>query len=172
MSTYRVVNPATGETEKEYPTATDGELREALTLADEAQRAWADRAPAERAAVLRRVADLYEERKDQLAAVITREMGKPVKQALGELAIVVSIYRYYAERGEGFLEAEELDVASGGRAVIRKEAVGPAGDHAVELPVLPGGPVRRAQPDAGQRHRAQARPAVPGVGAGDGAAVP
>ncbi|CAM5231669.1 hypothetical protein STANM309S_06217 [Streptomyces tanashiensis] len=51
-------------------------------------------------------------------------MGKPVKQALGELSTVVSIYRYYADRGEGFLEAEELDVASGGRAVIRKEALG------------------------------------------------
>ncbi|MFD7749816.1 NAD-dependent succinate-semialdehyde dehydrogenase [Streptomyces sp. NPDC059698] len=124
MSIYRVVNPATGEIEKEYPTATDGELREALALADEAQRAWAARAPAERAGVLRRVADLYEERKDRLAAVITREMGKPVRQALGELATVASIYRYYAERGEGFLEEEELDVASGGRAVVRKEAVG------------------------------------------------
>ncbi|MFJ7330204.1 NAD-dependent succinate-semialdehyde dehydrogenase [Streptomyces cyaneofuscatus] len=124
MSTYRVVNPATGETEQEYPTATDGELRDALALADDAQRAWAARPAAERAEVLRRVADLYEERRDQLAAIITREMGKPVKQALGELRTVVSIYRYYADRGEGFLEAEELDVASGGRAVIRKEAVG------------------------------------------------
>ncbi|MDQ0983365.1 aldehyde dehydrogenase family protein [Streptomyces sp. V2I9] len=90
MSTYRVVNPATGETEKEYPTATDGELREALALADGTQRAWAARPPAERAGVLRRVAELYEERKDRLAAVITREMGKPVKQALGELATVVA----------------------------------------------------------------------------------
>ncbi len=124
MSTYRVVNPATGETEQEYPTATDGELQDALALADDAQRAWAARPAAERAEVLRRVADLYEERRDQLAAIITREMGKPVKQALGELRTVVSIYRYYADRGEGFLETEELDVASGGRAVIRKEAVG------------------------------------------------
>ncbi|NEE25295.1 aldehyde dehydrogenase family protein, partial [Streptomyces sp. SID7982] len=49
MSTYRVVNPATGETEQEYPTATDGELRDALALADDAQRAWAARPAAERA---------------------------------------------------------------------------------------------------------------------------
>ncbi|MEU6994177.1 NAD-dependent succinate-semialdehyde dehydrogenase [Streptomyces sp. NPDC046465] len=124
MEHYRVVNPATGETEREYPTATDAELREALESADAAQRDWAARKPAERAAVLHRVADLYEERSEQLAAVITREMGKPVKQGLGEIATVVSIYRYYADHGEEFLKEEELQVASGGRAVVRKEAVG------------------------------------------------
>ncbi|MFF9375496.1 NAD-dependent succinate-semialdehyde dehydrogenase [Streptomyces griseoluteus] len=124
MEHYRIVNPATGETEREYPTATDAELREALEAADTAQREWATRPPAERAAVLHRVADLYEERKDQLAAIITREMGKPVRQGLGEIDIVVSIYRYYADHGEEFLKEEELDVASGGRAVVRKEAVG------------------------------------------------
>ncbi|MET9256539.1 NAD-dependent succinate-semialdehyde dehydrogenase [Streptomyces sp. NPDC003717] len=124
MEHYRVVNPATGETVREYPTATDAELRDALDLVDGAQRAWAAREPADRAAVLHRVADLYEERKEALAAVITREMGKPVKQALGELRTVVSIYRYYADHGEEFLREEELEVASGGRAVVRKEAVG------------------------------------------------
>ncbi|MFJ4033399.1 aldehyde dehydrogenase family protein [Streptomyces griseoluteus] len=124
MEHYRIVNPATGETEREYPTATDAELSEALEAADTAQREWAARPPAERAAVLHRVADLYEERKDQLASIITREMGKPVRQGLGEIDIVVSIYRYYADHGEEFLKEEELDVASGGRAVIRKEAVG------------------------------------------------
>ncbi|PRH79431.1 succinate-semialdehyde dehydrogenase [Streptomyces solincola] len=124
MEHYRVVNPATGQTEREYPTATDAELREALDRADPAQRDWAARKPAERAAALHRVADLYEERREQLAAVITREMGKPVKQGLGEIAIVVSIYRYYADHGEEFLKEEELQVASGGRAVVRKEAVG------------------------------------------------
>ncbi|MCS0603592.1 NAD-dependent succinate-semialdehyde dehydrogenase [Streptomyces sp. LP11] len=124
MEKYRIVNPATGETVREYPTATDADLRAALESADTAQRAWAAREPSERAAVLHRVADLYEERKEQLAAVITREMGKPVKQALGEIGTVVSIYRYYADHGEDFLKEEEIDVASGGRAVIRKEAVG------------------------------------------------
>ncbi|MEU6814162.1 NAD-dependent succinate-semialdehyde dehydrogenase [Streptomyces sp. NPDC046860] len=124
MQQYRIVNPATGETVREYPTATDAELREALALADEGQREWAARPPEERAAVLHRVADLYEERRDRLAAVITQEMGKPVGQALGEIDIVVSIYRYYADHGEEFLKEEELDVASGGRAVVRKEAVG------------------------------------------------
>ncbi|MFJ4963821.1 Succinate-semialdehyde dehydrogenase [NADP(+)] 1 [Streptomyces sp. ADI96-02] len=124
MESYRIVNPATGETVREYPTATDAELLEKLKLADAAQREWAVRPPADRAAVLRRVADLYEERKQDLAAVITREMGKPVKQAAGEIDVVISIYRYYADHGEEFLREEELDVASGGRAVIRKEAVG------------------------------------------------
>src|SRR5699024_3802599 len=48
----------------------------------------------------------------------------PVQQALGEIDIVVSIYRYYAENGPKFLEDETIDVISGGSAVVRKEGLG------------------------------------------------
>ena len=62
---------------------------------------------------------------------------------------------------------------TGGNAIVRKSADRPAArDHAVELPLLPGRPVRRPEPDGRQHDPAQARPAVPGVGARDGAALP
>ena len=124
MSQYAVTNPATGVVEATYPTATDGQIQEALAAADAAYADWSRSALEQRVALLEKVADIYEERAAELAAIITREMGKPISQSLGEIGLVVSIYRYYAKNGPKFLEDEELEVASGGTAVVRKEAVG------------------------------------------------
>ena len=124
MTLYAVTNPATGETVKEYPTATDVEIQTALERTDSAFRQWTRSPLEERVKLLNRVAELYEERRDELADIITREMGKPIRQAGFEVDIVVSIYRYYAENGPKFLEDEELDVVAGGKAVVRKEGLG------------------------------------------------
>ncbi|MGW8886150.1 NAD-dependent succinate-semialdehyde dehydrogenase [Streptomyces sp. NPDC055749] len=125
MTAYKIVDPATGETVREYPEATAAQIQDALAASADAYTAWRSTAPDDRVALLNRVADLYTERKDELAALITREMGKPVVQARGEIDIVVSIYRYYAENGPAFLADEELTVVAGGSALIRKEGVGP-----------------------------------------------
>lgn len=121
---YAVTNPATGVVEATYPTATDEQIQSAISLAHEAYTSWSVSALDERVALLERVADIYEARAEELAAIITREMGKPVKQAQGEIGIVVAIYRYYAKNGPNFLADEELEIASGGKALVRKEAVG------------------------------------------------
>ncbi|MDT0416875.1 NAD-dependent succinate-semialdehyde dehydrogenase [Streptomyces sp. DSM 41982] len=125
MTAYKVVNPATGQTESEFPEATDVEIQDVLDRSADAYRTWRASDVKDRVAVLERVAELYAERKDELASLITREMGKPVTQARGEIDITVSIYRYYAENGPGFLADEELDVVAGGSAVVRKEGIGP-----------------------------------------------
>ncbi|WP_417218254.1 NAD-dependent succinate-semialdehyde dehydrogenase [Arthrobacter sp.] len=124
MSIYAVTNPATGQVEKEFETITDAGLQEAATAAHAAFGSWRTSSVDDRVALLGRVADLYEERKDELASIITREMGKPVLQARGEIDIVVSIYRYYAQNGPKYLEDEQLDVVAGGTAVVRKEGLG------------------------------------------------
>ena len=121
---YAVTNPATGEIEAEFATASDEQIQQALSSTDQAYQAWSVSALDDRVALLNRVADIYETRADELAAIITREMGKPIKQSLGEISIVVAIYRYYAKNGPKFLEDEELEIASGGRALVRKESVG------------------------------------------------
>ena len=64
-----------------------------------AYQSWRTTAKDERAKVLLRVAELYKERIEELAALITREMGKPTREAKGEILLVVSIYRYYADKG-------------------------------------------------------------------------
>jgi succinate-semialdehyde dehydrogenase/glutarate-semialdehyde dehydrogenase len=124
MSLYQVINPATGQTEAEYSTATAEQLEAAIASADAVFGALKHVAPTSRAALLRRVAELHESRREELAAIITREMGKPVSQALLEVDIVVSIYRYYAENGPRFLGEDSIDVAAGGTAVVRKEGLG------------------------------------------------
>jgi len=121
---YAVTNPATGEIEAEFATASDEQIQQALSSTDQAYQAWSVSALEDRVALLNRVADIYEARADELAAIITREMGKPIKQSLGEISIVVAIYRYYAKNGPKFLEDEELEIASGGRALVSKESVG------------------------------------------------
>ena len=124
MSMYAVTNPATGVVEATYPTASDAQIQEAIGAAHQGFTTWSTSEISERVALLERVADIYEERAEELAAIITREMGKPVRQAQGEISIVASIYRYYAKNGPKFLQDEELEVASGGKALVRKEAVG------------------------------------------------
>lgn len=121
---YAVTNPATGQTEAQYPTATDAQIQDAVAAADKGFATLKGLPPAARAELLARVADLHAGRRDELAAIITREMGKPIAQALGEVDIVVSIYRYYAENGPGFLAEEPIDVVAGGTAVVRKEGLG------------------------------------------------
>ena len=86
MSTYAVVNPATGEKVKEYPEIGDADLRAAIDRAEEASRTWSGSSTvAERAALVRKVGELHGERRQQLAEIIVREMGKPIEQALMEV---------------------------------------------------------------------------------------
>ena len=94
---YQVVNPATGQVEREYPTATDAEIGAVLDRAGRAYPSWRRTPRAERADILRRVAQLYEDRAAELGAIITREMGKTTAEAAGELEFTVGIYRYYAD---------------------------------------------------------------------------
>ena len=125
MSTYQVVNPATGEVGKSYPETTDEQVQDVLARSDAAYRSWRTTPVTQRSAMLNRVADLYAERRDELAAIITREMGKPTREAKGEIHLVVSIYRYYAEQGPGLLADQPLSPQGGGTAVVRKDPVGP-----------------------------------------------
>lgn len=121
---YKVTNPATGEVESVYPNATDSEIENAALRAHSARSPLKAMSPADRSALLYRVADLHDERREELASIITREIGKPIVQARGEVDIVVSIYRYYAKNGPEFLREESIDAAAGGRAVVRKEPLG------------------------------------------------
>ena len=125
MSAYTVTNPATGEVEATYPSATDEQVAAAVETADEAYRTWGRASTkASRAALLARVADLYDERKDELAAIINHEMGKKLDEAAGEVEFSASIYRYYADHGEEFLADLPIDREAPGSAIVRKMPIG------------------------------------------------
>ncbi len=127
MSKYAVVNPATGETVKEYPQISDEDLSAAISTADDAHRNWSLNASvSERASMVRRVAELHSERSEALAEIAVREMGKPVEQALGEVDFCADIYGYYADNAEDFLKDEPISLLAGeGTALIRRTSIGP-----------------------------------------------
>jgi len=126
MSTYAVVNPATGETIKEYPEISDGDLRAAIERADKASKTWsASSTVAERAALVRKVGELHSERREQLAEIIVREMGKPVEQALMEVDFAGMIYGFYADQAESLMADEPIELLGGeGTAIIRRSPFG------------------------------------------------
>ncbi len=126
MSDYAVVNPATGETIKEYPTISDADLKAAIEGADKAYKTWTpSTTPAERGGLIRKVADLHAERREELAAIIVREMGKPVEQALMEVDFSAEIYGFYAENAEELMADEEVKHFAGdGTAIVRRSAFG------------------------------------------------
>jgi succinate-semialdehyde dehydrogenase/glutarate-semialdehyde dehydrogenase len=126
MSAYAVVNPATGETIREYPQIGDDELRAAIERADRASRTWPSSSTVtERAALVRRVGELHSERRRQLAEIIVREMGKPIEQALLEADFAAEIYAFYADNAEALLADEPIELLGGeGTAVIRRSPFG------------------------------------------------
>jgi succinate-semialdehyde dehydrogenase/glutarate-semialdehyde dehydrogenase len=126
MSTYAVVNPATGEKVKEYPEIGDAELRAAIDRAEEASRTWSGVSTvAERAALVRKVGELHSERRQQLAEIIVREMGKPIEQALMEVDFAAEIYDYYADSAEALMADEPIELLGGeGTAVVRRSSFG------------------------------------------------
>ncbi|MER6973712.1 NAD-dependent succinate-semialdehyde dehydrogenase [Nocardioides sp. NPDC000445] len=123
---YAVVDPASGDIAAQYPTATDETIDAALESATRAHREWSKSVTvADRVKLLRAVADLHNERVDELAAVIQREMGKPLDQATGEVEFSAAIYAYYADNAERFLADEPIDLLEGeGSALIRRQPIG------------------------------------------------
>jgi len=126
MSAYAVVNPATGETVREYAEISDEELRAAIGRADEAARAWpGSSSVAERAALIRRAGELHGERRRQLAEIIVGEMGKPIEQALAEVDFTAEIYGFYADKAEELTADEPIELLDGeGTALVRRSPFG------------------------------------------------
>jgi len=126
MTDYAVVNPSTGETLATYPTMTDSQVGEAVAAADSAYRTWArTTSAAERAELVRKVAELHRERRDALAAIIVREMGKPLSHAYGEVDFAADIVEYYADNAEAITADAPLAILGEGTAVIRRTPIGP-----------------------------------------------
>jgi succinate-semialdehyde dehydrogenase/glutarate-semialdehyde dehydrogenase len=99
-ATFDVTNPATGECLATLPDLTRCEAAEAIAAADAAQKCWAARTGKERAAVLRRLYDLMVANADDLAAILTAEMGKPLAEAKGEILYGASYVEWFGEEAK------------------------------------------------------------------------
>ena len=130
MSAVVTLNPATGERLAEYPAFSDADVDAALDRAAAAQTGWAALSFAERSAVLRRTAEVLRAQVEDLALLVTREMGKPLAEARAEVEKCATACDYYAEHAAEFLADEPVDT-SADRSWIGYEPVG------VVLAVMP-----------------------------------
>jgi acyl-CoA reductase-like NAD-dependent aldehyde dehydrogenase len=107
-----VVEPATEQVMAEVPSAGVEEVDAAVARAKAAFPAWRALAPADRAALLYRLADALSDRAEDLATLEARNAGKPIADARGEMGMVVDTFRYYAAAPERLL-GQTIPVAGG-----------------------------------------------------------
>ncbi|MFA5606482.1 MAG: NAD-dependent succinate-semialdehyde dehydrogenase [Leucobacter sp.] len=124
MAKYRVQNPATGEILESFESATDAQIEEALAAADAVYREWRERSVQERAAVVERVAELFEEHKQELARLIAVEMGKSLAESVDEVEFARDIIEYYAVHGPSLITDFEIPSTVPGKAMIEHLPVG------------------------------------------------
>ena len=124
MSSYMTLNPATGETVREFTTLDDAAVSRVLSRSDGAFASWRASLASDRARHLMRIADAYDARQEELAKLISTEMGKPMKEAVGEVQLAGAIYRWYGEHGPDLLKREVLDPQGADESLVQTEAVG------------------------------------------------
>src|SRR4029077_20523171 len=124
MSEYAVVKPATGETVARYDSFTDAQVEQALDTAQAGFEAWRKLPVSQRVRMVRRAAELHRERREELAAIIVREMGKVKADALAEVDFSADITEYYADHAEVITADQPLTILGEGTAVIRRSPLG------------------------------------------------
>lgn len=105
----RSINPFNGESLKTYLEMTADEVEAAIAAADRAFREWRETSYEHRATILRRAAELFRERREELATIMTLEMGKKIEDARPEIDLCARIFEYYAENGAKILAPKEYD---------------------------------------------------------------
>lgn len=125
MKTFSTTNPATGEVIEEFPFAADDEIPAVLDHAQQAFTKWAARPIQERAAIVKRVSELFIEKTDELARIATQEMGKPIGEMLEETAFCADIFNYYATHGPEQLADQILSETHESIASLERRPVGP-----------------------------------------------
>ena len=120
---FRSINPANGNTLREVDAFTPTQLESALQAASAASAAWRLVAIDERSALLRKAAARLREQAGEFAAIITLEMGKPIREARAEIDKCAWVCEYYAEQGPAFL-ADELIESDAGRSLVAWQPLG------------------------------------------------
>jgi succinate-semialdehyde dehydrogenase/glutarate-semialdehyde dehydrogenase len=125
--TFDVVNPATGEVLASLPDMGAAETSDAIDAAHAAQPAWAARPAKERATILRKWFDLMVANADELAAILTAEMGKPFAEARGEILYAAAYVEWYAEEAKRIYGETIPAPSNDKRMLVIKQPVGVVG---------------------------------------------
>ena len=118
------VNPYNNQVLKTFEEFSDEKVDQLIGQAFEVYRTWRKTSYAKRSELLRRVAQEMRSKRDDLAKLVSLEMGKRFGEGKGELALSAKIVEYYAENGEKFLAPQKLQVKYG-EAEVRYEPIGP-----------------------------------------------
>jgi succinate-semialdehyde dehydrogenase/glutarate-semialdehyde dehydrogenase len=119
-----VVDPATEEVFARIPRATGKETDRALKAAERAFPEWSSLSPFKRAEYLWRASDILDERKEKLGRLMTREQGKPLNEAVGEVEKAVEMLRYYAEEGKRAYGQIVANTDPNDQSLVIKQPVG------------------------------------------------
>ena len=122
---FPVYDPADGTLLAEVADATPDDGRRALDAAAAAQPGWAATSSRTRAEILRRAWELIQERRNEVAAVITAEMGKPLSESLGEVTYGGEFLRWFAEEAVRINGRYTTSPSGAGQILVTKEPVGP-----------------------------------------------
>jgi succinate-semialdehyde dehydrogenase/glutarate-semialdehyde dehydrogenase len=122
-----VTDPATGERLGSVPKMGAGETRRAIEAAAAAMPAWAPRTAADRAKILRRWFELILEEKDVLAELLTREQGKSLTEAAGEIVYAASFIEWFAEEGKRAYGEVTPSHAADKRIISLRQPIGVVG---------------------------------------------
>ena len=126
-ATFDVFNPATGEKLATLPEMGASETAAAIDAAHKVQAAWAARPAKDRSILLRKWNDLIVANADELAAILTAEMGKPLPEARGEILYAASYVEWYAEEAKR-INGETIPAPSvDKRMLVIKQPVGVVG---------------------------------------------
>jgi succinate-semialdehyde dehydrogenase/glutarate-semialdehyde dehydrogenase len=120
-----IEDPATGETIAEVADATAQDALEALGAAHETFQTWRDSAPRDRGDILRRAYDAMTARADELALLMTLEMGKPLAESRAEVTYAANFLRWYSEEAVRVNGRFTVNEAGTGRVLTMKQPVGP-----------------------------------------------
>jgi succinate-semialdehyde dehydrogenase/glutarate-semialdehyde dehydrogenase len=120
-----VEDPSTGETLTEVADASPADAAAALEAAVEAQAGWAATAPRERGEILRRAFELTTERAEDLALLMTLEMGKPLAESRGEVAYGAEFLRWFSEEAVRAYGRWSTAPNGASRLLTMKQPVGP-----------------------------------------------
>ena len=115
---YTTLNPATGETLRQFPFHTDSQIEDRLALAVKAQRKWRHGNGVERADLLKRVALVLRQRRSELGHLITLEMGKPIHEAEGEIDKCAWNFEHYAAQAATYLADEVIPSSAADSRVV------------------------------------------------------
>jgi succinate-semialdehyde dehydrogenase/glutarate-semialdehyde dehydrogenase len=124
--TFEVEDPATGETIAAVADATPEDAQAALAAAHEHQAAWGEHPPRERGEILRGAYELMMERVDDLALLMTLEMGKSVAESKAEVSYAAEFFRWFAEQAVRIDGRYQIAPTGQGRLLVMKQPVGPS----------------------------------------------